>query len=72
MEKDWRTMTKEEKNTLFTCHKMYELFNKDCLRSWVVHFSLLRVKEMQQEHMRQFAAEREKQSNTNDVRWLLW
>jgi hypothetical protein len=36
-----------ERKRLFACKKEFAFFQSKCLASWVEHFSLLRVKEMQ-------------------------
>ncbi|EGF84437.1 hypothetical protein BATDEDRAFT_85241 [Batrachochytrium dendrobatidis JAM81] len=46
-----RTLTKEERNKLFTCHQSHLFFEKECLPSWVQHFSMLRVKDLQSKAM---------------------
>ncbi|KAI9355701.1 hypothetical protein DFJ73DRAFT_824761 [Zopfochytrium polystomum] len=46
-----RTLTKEERNSLFTCSKLLEMTKKDCLPSSVVHFGMTRVKELQKQYM---------------------
>eukprot|EP00842_Homolaphlyctis_polyrhiza_P000011 jgi/Hompol1/100/HPOL_004066-RA len=42
-----RSLTAEQRATLFTCAKAKQLFDNDCLPSWMLHFSMLRVKELQ-------------------------
>ncbi|KAI8612024.1 hypothetical protein BC830DRAFT_1138618 [Chytriomyces sp. MP71] len=44
-------LTPDERNRLFVCKQDLESFQKECLASWVFHFSMLRVKEMQTAHL---------------------
>ncbi|KAH6565851.1 hypothetical protein BASA50_000072 [Batrachochytrium salamandrivorans] len=46
-----RTLTKEERGKLFTCSQTKLFFEKECLPSWVYHFGMLRVKELQSKAM---------------------
>ncbi|KAJ3080222.1 hypothetical protein HDU99_008960 [Rhizoclosmatium hyalinum] len=46
-----KTLTKEEKDKLFVCRKKLDEFGNECLASWVFHFSMLRVKELQTKHL---------------------
>ncbi|KAI9350680.1 hypothetical protein BDR26DRAFT_1003524 [Obelidium mucronatum] len=63
-----KTLTTEEREKLFVCTKDLEEFGKECLASWVFHFSMLRVKELQRKHLvdHQEAKERELQQKPDD------
>ncbi|KAJ3292518.1 hypothetical protein HK104_005216 [Borealophlyctis nickersoniae] len=50
--KSEKELSGADRNRLYSCRKMREMFEKDCLPSWVSHFSSLRVKEKQTEAMR--------------------
>ncbi|KAJ3219019.1 hypothetical protein HDU67_003009 [Dinochytrium kinnereticum] len=54
-----RSLTKEEKSLLFTCHSFKQMFERDCLPSWVSHFSMLRVKDVQKQFLIKYTQEKE-------------
>ncbi|KAJ3016807.1 hypothetical protein HKX48_003871 [Thoreauomyces humboldtii] len=63
-------LPKAERKRLFACKKFKEAFDDDCLASWVLHFSLLRVKDLQTDHLRKKLDEEEAQRATaNDDFW---
>ncbi|KAI8837581.1 hypothetical protein BC829DRAFT_376931 [Chytridium lagenaria] len=66
-----RSLTKEEKNLLFTCHSFKLLFEKDCLPSWVSHFSMLRVKDTQKEFLMRYTQEKEEKLQGEGFRRFL-
>ncbi|KAI9105003.1 hypothetical protein DFS34DRAFT_575458 [Phlyctochytrium arcticum] len=53
-----KALPKNEQRRLFACKQMKRAFEKECLPSWVYHFSMLRVKDLQTEYLRK-KAERE-------------
>ncbi|KAI8910567.1 hypothetical protein DFJ77DRAFT_470229 [Powellomyces hirtus] len=68
-EKD-RNLSKDDKKKLFACRETKEEFDTGCLASWVQHFSLLRVKDLQTAHMKKRMDEEDaKQSTSNDDFW---
>ncbi|KAJ3156865.1 hypothetical protein HDU86_003400 [Geranomyces michiganensis] len=65
-----KSLTKDVRRKLFACKKAKEGFDNECLASWVTHFSLLRVKDMQTAHLRKRREEEEaKQATSNDDFW---
>ncbi|KAI8817587.1 uncharacterized protein EV422DRAFT_219704 [Fimicolochytrium jonesii] len=68
-EKD-RKLSKEAKQKLFACKAAKAEFDKECLASWVQHFSLLRVKDLQTQYLKKKVEDEEKrQSTSNDEFW---
>lgn len=58
-EKIKRKLSKEEQSSLFVCRKFREMFEKDCLPSWVVHFNSGRVQQLKVSHLKQQIIEEE-------------
>ncbi|KAI9012806.1 hypothetical protein BC832DRAFT_529073 [Gaertneriomyces semiglobifer] len=56
-----RSLTKKEREDLYICRKMKEMFDQSCLPSWVNHFSLLRVKDLQTKYLREKLEKDEKE-----------
>ncbi|KAJ3065158.1 hypothetical protein HDU98_011458 [Podochytrium sp. JEL0797] len=63
-----KSLSSDEKKKLFVCQKALDEFGEECLSSWVFHFSMLRVKEMQNKHLvdHQMQKEAELRSKPDD------
>ncbi|TPX69354.1 hypothetical protein SpCBS45565_g02499 [Spizellomyces sp. 'palustris'] len=61
-----KSLTKEERQRLFACRVMKEMFDRECLPSWVNHFGLLRVKDLQTEYLKKKVDKDERERETSD------
>ncbi|KAJ3089541.1 hypothetical protein HK102_006156 [Quaeritorhiza haematococci] len=64
--KNDKGLTTEERKTLFSCAKEKEAFDAECLPSWVMHFSMLRLKDLQKAELAARVEEREQQRKKDD------
>ncbi|KAJ3225130.1 hypothetical protein HK099_007335 [Clydaea vesicula] len=64
-EKD-KNLTKEERRELFKCKPELLNFEKSCLKSWVTHFSLIRIKELQTDELKKSIESRENERAKNE------
>ncbi|TPX50091.1 hypothetical protein SeMB42_g02367 [Synchytrium endobioticum] len=60
-------MGKRERGVLFKCSGEYKDFEKACLQSWVLHFSMLRVKDLQTRALKAKLDERAKERDGDDA-----
>ncbi|KAJ3198483.1 hypothetical protein HDU83_000775 [Entophlyctis luteolus] len=63
-------LTAADRRKLFACRQAKEVFKSECLASWVHHFSVLRVKELQTKHLVEVQLAKEKQLQASpDAFW---
>ncbi|KAJ3037672.1 hypothetical protein HDV00_001394 [Rhizophlyctis rosea] len=60
-------LSRQERKELYACKQMKEAFDWECLPSWVSHFSMLRVKDLQMQHLKKKLENEEQQRATNDA-----
>ncbi|TPX34736.1 hypothetical protein SmJEL517_g02713 [Synchytrium microbalum] len=61
-----KSLSRQELKNLYACGSEGKVFEKECLASWVMHFSLLRVKDLQTQALKKKLDEREKDRESND------
>lgn len=63
-------VTPQQKETLFKCSPVKQMFRDDCLPSWFLHFSMLRVNELQKKEMFEKLKEKDaEQAKDNKEFW---
>ncbi|KAI8901470.1 cytochrome oxidase c subunit VIb-domain-containing protein [Globomyces pollinis-pini] len=60
------TLSKKQKDTLFVCDHLNQLYNNNCLPSWVYHFAALRVQEKQKNYLQNQLKEKSKLHQSDD------
>jgi hypothetical protein len=56
----------ERRSMLYTCHLFKELYQKECLKSWVTHFETTRIQEKQTEYLMKKLQEDQQKANGDD------
>ncbi|KAJ3047110.1 hypothetical protein HK097_000231, partial [Rhizophlyctis rosea] len=62
-----KTVGKEQRRELYACRKEKDGFDRDCLASWVSHFSMLRVKDLQTNFVKKKVEDGEKERQVSDT-----